>query len=266
MMAGFENLRFDGKTLLVTGGSQGIGAATARLAARRGARVMIASPDPDGLAAVAEEIRGAGGLCDWVLCDVTDSEEVRAMVARTVETFGRLDAAYNNAGISHPPAMPHELDDALFDRVMAVNVRGVFACARAEIRQFLSQGRGGVIVNNGSMAGIVGVGTMAPYAASKHAVAGLTRSLALAYGPVGIRCNFQGPGATETPMYNESIGNVIAFRKSHPDLAVPSKLKGPLNRNQSPEEQAEVACFLLSDASSAMTGALVIADGGATAY
>lgn len=227
---------------------------------------MIASPDAEKLAAVAEAIRSAAGTCEWVVCDVTDSEQVREMVARTVTVFGCLDAAYNNAGTSHPPEMPHEQDDALFDRVMAINVRGVFACAREEIRQFIAQGSGGTILNNGSMAGIVGVGTMAPYSASKHAVAGLTKSLALAYGHLGIRCNFHGPGATETPMYDDSVVNVMAFRKKHPDLAVPSKIKGPLSRNQTPEEQAEVACFLLSDASSAMTGALVIADCGATAY
>ncbi len=265
-MTAFDTLHFNGKSLLITGGSQGIGAATARLAARRGARVMIASPDAEKLEAVTEEIREMGGTCAWVLCDVTNSEQVREMVAKTVETYGQLDSAYNNAGTSHPPCMPHEQDDELFDRVMAINVRGVFACAREEIRQFIAQGTAGVIVNVGSMAGIVGVGTMAPYSASKHAVAGLTRSLALAYGPIGIRCNFQGPGATETPMYDESVVDVMAFRKVHPDHAVPSKIKGPLGRNQTPEEQAEVACFLLSDASSAMTGALVIADCGATAY
>lgn len=265
-MLGFESLHFNGKALLITGGSQGIGAATARLAAKRGARVMIASPDEDNLAALTEEIRGTGGTCAWIHCDVTDSAQVREMVAKTVETYGVIDAAYNNAGISHPPAMPHEQDDELFDLVMAINVRGMFACAREEIRQFIAQGSGGVMVNTGSMAGIVGVGTMAPYSASKHAVAGLTRSLALAYGPIGIRCNFHGPGATETPMYDESVVNVMAFREEHPDHGVPSKVKGPLGRNQTAEEQAEVACFLLSDASSAMTGAIVIADCGATAY
>jgi NAD(P)-dependent dehydrogenase (short-subunit alcohol dehydrogenase family) len=265
-MTGYESIGFNGKSLLITGGSQGIGAATARLAASRGARVMIASPDADRLALVTEEIRCAGGVCEWTLCDVTDSAQIDAMVAHTVAVFGRLDLAYNNAGISHEPMMPHEVDDAFFDRIMAINVRGVFACARAEVRQFMAQNGGGTIVNTGSMAGIAGVGTMAPYSTSKHAVAGLTKSLALAYGHLGIRCNFHGPGATETPMYDQSVTDVMAFRKVHPDLPVLSKIKGPLGRNQTAEEQAEVACFLLSDASSAMTGAIVIADCGATAY
>lgn len=265
-MSGFERLAFKGASLLITGGSQGIGAATARLAARRGARVMIASPDVGKLQGVCEEIRADGGTCSWVQADVTDAGQVEAMVARTVETFGSLDLAYNNAGVSHAPEMPHEVSEGLFDHVMNVNVKGVFLCVRAELKQFLKQGNGGTIVLNGSMAGIAGVGTMAPYSASKHAVAGLAKSVALAYGQFGIRCNFHGPGATETPMYDQSVKDVMAYRQKNPDSAVPSKIKGPLNRNQTPEEQAEVACFLLSDASSAMTGAIVIADCGATAY
>ena len=265
-MTGMDKLQFNGRSLLITGGSQGIGAATARLAASRGARVMISSTDEDKLAMVAREIRDAGGICDHVVCDVTDPDQVRAMVARTVEVFGSLDLAYNNAGISHPPQMPHDVSDELFEKVLRVNVTGVFYCAREQIRAFIAQGKGGTILVNGSMAGIAGVGTMAPYAASKHAVAGLVKSLALAYGHLGIRCNFHGPGATETPMYDESVRDVMAFRAKHPDNSIPSKIKGPLGRNQTAEEQAEVACFLLSDASSAMTGSIVIADGGATSF
>jgi 2,5-dichloro-2,5-cyclohexadiene-1,4-diol dehydrogenase 1 len=265
-MGGTDKLLFNGKSLLITGGSQGIGAATARLAASRGARVMIASPDDERLDAVAREIRQDGGECAWVHCDVTRPDEVTAMVQRTVDTYGGLDLAYNNAGISHPPLMPLDVPDDLFRRVFEINVFGVFYCCREQVRVFLKQGRGGNILINGSMAGIVGVGTMAPYAASKHATLGLARSIALAYGQFGIRCNMQGPGATETPMYDQSVRDVMAFRAAHPDHKVPSKIQGPLGRNQTPEEQAEVACFLLSDASSAMTGAAVIADCGATAY
>ena len=127
-------------------------------------------------------------------------------------------------------------------------------------------GRGGAIVINGSMAGIAGVGNMTPYVASKHAVAGLAKALAVECGQYGIRVNYQGPGATDTPMMVEAIKAVGEFRKTHPDSKTPSKIQGPLLRNQTAEEQAEVACFLLSDASSAMAGALVIADCGATAY
>lgn len=265
-MAGTDKLQFNGRSLLITGGSQGIGAATARLAARRGARVMISSQDADKLAAVTEEIRAEGGICAWVPCDITDPTQVEAMVRATVDTYGSLDLAYNNAGISHPPMMPHEVSDELWRRTIEVNVSGTFWCCREELKVMVAQGKGGAIVITGSMAGILGVGTMAPYATSKHAIAGLVKSLAVAYGHHGIRINFHGPGATETPMYAQAVQDVMAYRKDHPVIPVPGKIKGPLDRNQTPEEQAEVACFLLSDAGSAMTGAVVIADCGATAY
>jgi NAD(P)-dependent dehydrogenase (short-subunit alcohol dehydrogenase family) len=257
---------FKGRSLLITGGSQGIGAATARLAASRGARVMIASPDTGRLAEVTQTIRDAGGTCAWVECDVTRPDEVVAMVRATVEAYGALDLAFNNAGVSHPPIMPHEVTDELWQRTMDINVTGTFLCCREELKVMLAQGRGGAIVINGSMAGIQGVGSMAPYATSKHALAGLAKSIAVAYGQFGIRCNFQGPGATETPMYEQAVRDVMAYQAANPTATVPGKIQGPLGRNQTAEEQAEVACFLLSDASSAMTGALVIADCGATAY
>jgi len=228
--------------------------------------VMIASSDPAKLAEVTAEIRAGGGICAWVKCDVTHPDEVAAMVQASVEAYGGLDLAYNNAGISHPPIMPHEVSDELWLRTMEVNVTGAFLCCREELKVMLAQGRGGAIVINGSMAGIQGVGNMAPYAASKHAVAGLAKSIAVAYGQFGIRCNFQGPGATETPMYEQAVHDVMAYRAANPTTKVPGKIQGPLGRNQTAEEQAEVACFLLSDAASAMTGALVIADCGATAY
>jgi NAD(P)-dependent dehydrogenase (short-subunit alcohol dehydrogenase family) len=265
-MSGTERLEFGGKSLLITGGSQGIGAATARLAARRGARVMIASPDAAKLAEVTAEIRAAGGTCAWVACDVTKPDQVAAMVRATVEAYGSLDLAYNNAGVSHAPVMMHEVSDELWQHTIDVNVTGVFYCCREQVKAMIAQGKGGAILVNGSMAGIQGVGTMAPYSTSKHAVAGLVKSIAVAYGQYGIRCNFQGPGATETPMYDQAVKDVTGWQATHGDLKIPGKIQGPLARNQSPEEQAEVACFLLSDAASAMTGAIVIADCGATAY
>ncbi len=265
-MAGTDRLDFGGRSLLITGGSQGIGAATARLAARRGARVMIASPDADKLAAVSEEIGAAGGICAWVPCDITDPTQVTAMVRAVVDTYGSLDLAYNNAGISHPPMMPHDVPDEVWRRTVEVNVSGTFWCCREELKVMVAQGRGGSIVVTGSMAGIAGVGTMAPYSTSKHAIAGLVKSLAVAYGHHGIRFNFHGPGATETPMYEQSVQDVMAYRATQAATSMPGKIKGPLDRNQTAEEEAEVACFLLSDAASAMTGAMVIADCGATAY
>jgi NAD(P)-dependent dehydrogenase (short-subunit alcohol dehydrogenase family) len=265
-MSGLGKLGFNGKSVLITGGCSGIGAAAARLAAVRGAKVMITSPNADKLAAVAEEITSAGGICKWVVCDIREEEQVKAMVNATVDAFGGLDAAFNNAGIAHGPVLTHEVPQELWDRVLAVNVTGTYYCCREQVKVFLSQKRGGTIVINGSMAGIAGVAHMTPYVASKHALAGIAKSLAVEYGEYGIRVNFQGPGATDTAMMEQAIKDVTAFRKEHPGKKSPSKIQGPLLRNQTAEEQAEVACFLLSDASSAMTGAIVIADCGATAY
>lgn len=265
-MNALGKLGFNGKSLLITGGCSGMGAATARLAAARGARVMIASPNPDKLANVADDISAAGGLCKWVACDIRDEKQVSAMVAATVEAYGSLDAAFNNAGIAHGPIRSHELPIELWDQVLAVNVTGTYYCCREELKTFLAQGRGGTIVINGSMAGITGVASMTPYVASKHALAGMAKALAVEYGQYGIRVNYQGPGATDTAMMAQAIKDVTEARKAYPDNKSPSKIQGPLLRNQTAEEQAEVACFLLSDASSAMTGAIVIADCGATAY
>lgn len=265
-MSALGKLAFNGKSLLITGGCSGMGAATARLAAARGAKVMIASPNPDKLKTVADEITAAGGICQWVACDIRDEAQVKAMVAATVKAFGRLDAAYNNAGVSHGPILTHEVPQELWDRVMGVNVTGTYYCCREELKAFLAQGGGGTIVINGSMSGVTGVAHMTPYVASKHALAGMTKSLAVEYGEYGIRVNFHGPGATDTPMMVDAVAQVGGFRKQNPDKKAPSKMQGPLRRNQTAEEQAEVACFLLSDASSAMTGAIVIADCGSTAY
>lgn len=265
-MNAFGKLGFNGKSVLITGGCSGMGEAAARLAAARGARVMIASPNPEKLAHVSDEITAAGGICKWVACDIRYEEQVKAMVAATVKEFGGLDAAYNNAGIAHGPVRSHEVPLELWNQVLAVNITGTYYCCREQLKVFLAQARGGVIVINGSMAGITGVASMTPYVASKHALAGIAKALAVEYGQYGIRVNFQGPGATDTAMMVQAIKDVNDARKAYPDNKAPSKIQGPLLRNQTAEEQAEVACFLLSDASSAMTGAIVIADCGATAY
>lgn len=263
---GFEKLGFNNKSLLITGGDTGMGKATAELAALRGARVMIASINPVTLKETCDEIVSNGGKCDWMVCDIRDQKQVEEMIAKTVSTFGSLDLAFMNAGIAHGPRITHELDDSLWHNVINTNITGTYYCCKAVIDQFMKQGNGGNIVINGSMAGIAGVAHMIPYASSKHALAGMAKSLALEYGEYGIRVNFQGPGATDTNMMEDAIKEVMTFRKMHPNKKAPSKIQGPLLRNQSAAEQAEVACFLLSDASSAMTGAIVIVDCGATAY
>jgi NAD(P)-dependent dehydrogenase (short-subunit alcohol dehydrogenase family) len=262
----FGNLGFNGKSLLITGGDTGIGAATARLAAQRGARVMIASLNEETLEKTADEINAAGGQCKWIVCDVRHQDQVERAVQATVDAYGSLDLAYNNAGVAHAPTLTHELDDNLWHKVIDTNVTGTFYSCKAELQQFMKQGKGGNIVINGSMSGIAGVGHMTPYVSRKHALAGMAKSLAVEYGGHGLRVNFQGPGATDTNMMVQAIEDVTEFRKAHPNDKILSKMQGPLNRNQTPEEQAEVACFLLSDASSGMTGAVVIVDCGATAY
>ena len=187
-------------------------------------------------------------------------KNLQASEARRNEEFLRQNLNAMAVKLGEMQAQLMRLD-ALGERVS-----GLAGVKPQEFRTSDPPGRGGAIVINGSMAGIQGVGNMAPYAASKHAVAGLAKSIAVAYGQFGIRCNFQGPGATETPMYEQAVHDVMAYRAANPTTKVPGKIQGPLGRNQTAEEQAEVACFLLSDAASAMTGALVIADCGATAY
>lgn len=262
----FGRLGFGGKSLLITGGDTGIGAATSKLAARRGAKIMIASLNEETMKKTSEEIIAEGGDCSWIVCDIRDLGQVRRAVQATVDAYGSLDLAFNNAGIAHGPIKTHEIEEALWQKVVDVNITGTFYCCQAEIQQFLKQGNGGTIVVTGSMAGVAGVGRMIPYSASKHANAGMVKSLAVEYGSMGIRVNFLGPGATDTGMMENAIKDVMEFRKANPNDKMLSKIQGPLNRNQTPEEQAEVACFLLSDASSGMTGATVIVDCGATAY
>lgn len=259
-------LGFGGKSLLITGGDSGMGAAAARLASSRGARVVIASLNPETLSNVSNQIRQEGGVCDWVVCDIRDKHQVEHMVQKVLELHGTIDLAYLNAGIAHGPKVTHELDDALWHNVINTNITGTYYCAKSVLTEMMKQGKGGSIVINGSMAGITGVAHMTPYVSSKHALAGMAKSLAVEYGEFGIRVNFHGPGATNTGMMDDAILAVKEFRSEHPNKKAPSKIQGPLLRNQTAEEQAEVACFLLSDAASAMTGAIVIVDCGATAY
>jgi NAD(P)-dependent dehydrogenase (short-subunit alcohol dehydrogenase family) len=260
------NLSFNGKSLLITGGDTGIGAATAKLAALRGARVFIASLNEKTLKKTTDDIITAGGECHWIVCDVRHQDQLECAVKATVDAYGSLDLVYSNAGVAHAPTYTHEFHENIWHQVLEINVTGTFYFCKAVLKQFMKQGNGGNIVINGSMAGVTGVGHMVAYVSSKHALAGMAKSLAVEYGQHGIRVNFQGPGATETRMLDQAIEDVTEFRKAYPHDKMPSKMMGPLNRNQTPEEQAEVGCFLLSDASSAMTGAIVVVDGGTTAF
>lgn len=249
-----------GRNILITGAASGIGLATAHLAAREGARVCLVDRDRDCGERAAASIVEAGAKAVFALADVTDDAQVRAAVTRCVEALGSLDGAFNNAGISTNPSAPSgekaaEISDDAWARVLDVNVTGVWRCMRAEIVQMLAQGNGGAIVNNASIGGLVGLRGHAAYAASKHAVVGLSRSAAADYARSGIRINAICPGMTATPL-NEDLLTKVA------DKAVAGI---PIRRFGQPEEIAEAVVWLLSGRSSFVLGTALAADGGYTA-
>ena len=247
-----------GKSVLVTGAASGIGLATARLAAREGARVTLCDRDEEKGTSGTAAIVAGGGHALFVQMDVTDEAEVSAAVDACVRAFGRIDGAFNNAGIATDSSgKPGKTADIAFDawqRVLAVNLTGVWQCMRHEIRHMLAAG-GGSIVNNASIAGLVGLPGQAAYTASKHGVVGLTKSAAADYARQGLRINAICPGFVETPLTAE------AFERVGPKIlaAVPARRFG------SPHEIAEAVVWLLSDRSSFVTGAAMAADGGYTA-
>lgn len=247
-----------GKSVLVTGAASGIGLATARLAAREGARVTLCDRDEEKGTSGTAAIVAGGGHALFVQMDVTDEAEVSAAVDACVRAFGRIDGAFNNAGIATDSSgKPGKTADIAFDawqRVLAVNLTGVWQCMRHEIRHMLAAG-GGSIVNNASIAGLVGLPGQAAYTASKHGVVGLTKSAAADYAGQGLRINAICPGFVETPLTAD------AFQRVGPKIlaAVPARRFG------SPQEIAEAVVWLLSDRSSFVTGAAMAADGGYTA-
>jgi NAD(P)-dependent dehydrogenase (short-subunit alcohol dehydrogenase family) len=251
------NFEFNGQTALVTGAGSGIGRATAIAFAAHGARVMVADTSEElGLKTVSD-IRNAGGEAEFVLCDITMAQAVEKMVARTIKTFGSLDIAVNNAGINSPESPVAEIEESDFDRVLSVNLKGVWLCMKYEILQMIKQGRG-AIVNMSSTCGLVGVPGAAPYVSSKHGVNGLTKTAALEYATAGIRINAVCPGVIRTPL-------------TEPALADPEKKAQvvslhPIGRIGEPEEVAGAVMWLASDCASFVTGSTQVVDGGWTAY
>lgn len=252
----------DGKVALVTGGASGIGRASALAMQREGARLVIADTDEaGGRETVALAIAG-GGEAIFVHADVTSGESVAAMVARTVQTYGRLDCAFNNAGISGigigepAAAMTADYPDERWHRVLAINLTGVWLCMKHEIRQMLTQGQGS-IVNTASIAGLVALRNASAYVASKHAVVGITKTAAVEYAQRGIRVNAVCPGYIETPM--------TAPGRADPTRMGQMLAQEPIGRLGQPEEVAQAVLWLFSDAASFVTGHAMAVDGGLVA-
>ena len=253
--------QFDGKVALVTGGSSGIGRAAAVAFAREGARVAVAARrEAESLETVAR-IHETGSEAVFIQTDVSDEAQVEAMVAGTVNAFGRLDFAFNNAGVSQRgagaagPLLLHELPTDVWDRLMAINLRGVFLCLKYEINQMIAQGAGGAIVNDSSVSGLVGVPHQSAYSASKHGVLGLTKAAALGAVQQGIRVNAVCPGWIRTPMVEVGIANLDGFEERITAME-------PIGRIGDPGEIADAVIWLCSDQASFMVGHSLVVDGG----
>ena len=245
-----------GKVGIVTGAGMGMGAATAHLLAARGAKVVVSDINEAAGNETTDAIRAAGGEASFVRCDVADEAQVEALVARTVELYGRLDCAVNNAAIT-PDRLPiAEADMAVFDRVLNVDLRSVMLCMKYEIRQFLAQNSGGSIVNVGSVSSVRPQPNNAGYVAAKHGVIGLTKTGSLEYAPKGIRVNAVMPGAIDTPMLR---GALDATGLTEAEFAPALSLLGRFGQ---PQEVAEASAWLCSDAASYVTGHSLAVEGG----
>jgi len=249
------NISFENQVALVTGAASGIGLATAKAFAQSGASVALADWNEKAVRSAAEELAGQGHKTLAIRCDVADDAQVEAMVDQTVAVFGRLDAAYNNAGVQNELAEAADQTREDFDRVVGINLRGVWSGMKFELRQMRKQGSG-TIVNCSSLGGLVGSPERGIYHAAKHGVLGFTKSAALEYAARGIRINAICPGLIQTPMSDQMVaaGQGEALKEMEKSI--------PMGRVGRPEEIANAVLWLCSDAASYVTGQSISVDGG----
>jgi NAD(P)-dependent dehydrogenase (short-subunit alcohol dehydrogenase family) len=257
MATASEKGSFEGKVALVTGAASGIGRATALAFAREGASVVVADVSEQGNEETARMIAERGGRALAVRCDVTRAEDVKAALDKTIEAFGRLDVAFNNAGVEPRRLVPTaEVEEEEWDRIINIDLRGVFLCMKHEIPRMLQQG-GGAIVNTSSGAGVIGIKGNPAYTAAKHGVIGLTRAAALDYAAQNIRINAVCPGYIDTPM-------MARFTGGTPEGRAKVISEEPIGRMAQPEEIAATVVWMCSGAASFMVGHALVVDGGQT--
>jgi len=244
----------EGKSIFLTGGGSGIGRATSFALAREGAKLMIADYVPEGAERTVKEIKQNGGTAAFVHADISVTAQVEMAVNKTVETYGRIDGAFNNAGIEGKAADTILCTEEVFDRTIAINLKGVWLCMKYELQHMLKQG-GGSIVNTASVAGLRGFVGLPAYNASKHGVVGLTRTAALEFATKNIRVNCVCPGVIHTPMVERLIDSSTIGEEQLTAME-------PIGRMGKPEEIGEGVVWLLSDASSFVTGHPLVIDGG----
>jgi NAD(P)-dependent dehydrogenase (short-subunit alcohol dehydrogenase family) len=251
--------RLDDKVAVITGGASGIGRATAMAFAREGATVVVSDVDLAGGDETVSQILAARGKASFVRCDVSSAKDVGDLFGSIRANFGRLDIAFNNAGIELPMTPITDVSEEGWNRLLAVNLTGVFLCIKYEVAAMLERSTGGSIVNNASILGMVGLAGASAYAAAKHGILGLTRTVALECATKGIRVNAVCPGFVDTPMLNR------AGITAQPELLARVTNLEPVKRLARPEEIAAAVIWLCSDESSFVTGHPLLVDGGYTA-